>query len=290
MKFCVFTVFVKQQILRKDPDNKESRTLFKLFKSIGRAKEAGNRAFKAGELEEAITKYTECLSLDRTNLKFNCVIYANRAAVWLRQKEWQKAYDDSTTAISLDSGYIKAYNRRVQALYKLERFDEAVGDAEKALKLDPSSNELKQQVREAQIELKKSKRKNYYKILGVEKEATDKEIKKAFRKMAMQWHPDKFASATEEEQKRAEEKFKEIGEAYEVLKDETMRKRYDAGVDPENLKSRGGFPGGMHGMDMSHIFDLLGGMGGGGGGMPGGFHQFHSGGGGGGQQFHFKFG
>jgi len=279
-----------QQILRKDPDNKECRTMFKLFKSIGRAKDAGNRAFKAGQLEEAITKYTECLSLDKTNLKFNCVIYANRAAVWLKQKQWQKAFNDCTAAIGLDSDYIKAYNRRVQALYKLERFDEAVGDAEKALNLDPSSNELKQQVREAQIELKKSKRKNYYKILGVEKEATDKEIKKAFRKKAMLWHPDKFASATEEEKKAAEEKFKEIGEAYEVLKDETMRKRYDAGVDPDNLKNGGGFPGGMHGMDMSHIFDLLGGMHGGGrGGMPGGF-QFHGGQGGGAQQFHFRFG
>ena len=139
----------------------------------------------------------------------------------------------------------------------------------------------------------KSQRKNYYKILGVEKEATDKEIKKAFRKQAMTWHPDKFSTESEDEQKRAEEKFKEIGEAYEVLKDPTMRKRFDAGVDPEHLKSGGGFPGGMGGMDMSHIFDLLGGMGGGrGGGMPGGFHQFHShgGGGGGGQQFHFKFG
>ena len=140
-----------QQILRKDPDNTESRKLFKFFKAIGRAKEAGNRAFKAAEFDDAITKYTECLSMDRTNLKFNCVIYANRAAVWLRQKEWQNAFDDSTTAISLDSSYIKAYGRRIQALYKLDRFDEAVGDAERALKLDPSSNELKQQLREVRL-------------------------------------------------------------------------------------------------------------------------------------------
>merc|ERR1712228_191498 len=115
-------------------------------------------------------------------------------------------------------------------------------------------------------------------------EAADKEIKKAFRKQAMIWHPDKFASKSEEEQKSAEEKFKEIGEAYEILKDPKLRQRFDAGVDPDQI--RGGGMGGMGGMDMSHIFDLLGGMGGGRrGGMPGGF-QFHSGGGGG-QQFHF---
>eukprot|EP01084_Bolivina_argentea_P030170 55952_1 len=254
-----------QQILRKDPDNKSIKQLFKLFKKIGRAKEAANKAFKASDLDIAVTKYTECLTLDVTNLKFNCIIYANRAAVWLKKKEWNKAYKDASTAIVLDDSYIKAYGRRLQALYGLDRYDEAVGDAEKALKLDPTSNDLKQQLRDAKIELKKSKRKNYYKILGVEKDATEKEIKKGFRKMAMIWHPDKFASESEEKQNAAEEKFKEIGEAYEVLKDPKMKQRYDSGVDIDQLKSGGfgGFGGG--GVDISHIFDLLGGMGGGGG-------------------------
>ena len=154
----------KQQILRKDPDNKEARQLFKYLKSIGRAKEAGNAAFKSNELDSAITKYTECLSMDRTNLKFNCVIYANRAAVWLKKKEWQNAYDDASSAIELDSSYIKAYGRRIQALYGLDRYDEAVGECERALKLRKqamqrgTSNDLKQQLRESKIELKKSKR------------------------------------------------------------------------------------------------------------------------------------
>merc|ERR1712129_619438 len=99
------------------------------------------------------------------------------------------------------------------ALYGLDRYDEAVGDAERALKLEPSSQELKQQMRHAQIELKKSKRKNYYKILGIEKDATEKEIKKGFRKMAMKWHPDRFATKDDDEKQSAEHKFKEIGEA-----------------------------------------------------------------------------
>merc|ERR1740123_2750737 len=156
--------------------------------------------------------------MDSANLAFCCVIYANRAAVWLKQKEYTNAYEDASQAIQLDDRYIKAYGRRIQALYGLDRYDEAVGDAERALKLDPSSQELKQQMRQAQIELKKSKRKNYYKILNVSKDATEKEIKKGFRKMAMQWHPDKFAAKSDAEKAKAEERFKEIGEAYEVLK------------------------------------------------------------------------
>ena len=62
--------------------------------------------------------------------------------------------------------------------------------------------------------MKKSKRKDYYKILGVEKDATDNDIKKAYRKLAIIHHPDKNPDDEE-----AAEKFKEIGEAYETLSD-----------------------------------------------------------------------
>ena len=57
--------------------------------------------------------------------------------------------------------------------------------------------------------------KDYYKILEINKTATEEEIKKAYRKLAMKYHPDKFANSSEEEKKKAEEKFKEINEAYE---------------------------------------------------------------------------
>ena len=65
--------------------------------------------------------------------------------------------------------------------------------------------------------------KDYYKILSVEKSATKRDIKKAYRKLALQWHPDK----NPENVKEATEKFNEIGEAYEVLSDDEKRKQYD---------------------------------------------------------------
>jgi DnaJ-class molecular chaperone len=66
--------------------------------------------------------------------------------------------------------------------------------------------------------------KDYYKVLGVEKTAAEKDIKSAYRKLAKKWHPDANASNA----KAAEEKFKEISEAYEVLGDSEKRKKYDA--------------------------------------------------------------
>ena len=64
--------------------------------------------------------------------------------------------------------------------------------------------------------------KDYYKVLGVERSATQDEIKKAYRKLAVKYHPDKNPG-----DKAAEEKFKEISEAYQVLGNEESRKKYD---------------------------------------------------------------
>jgi len=78
--------------------------------------------------------------------------------------------------------------------------------------------------------------KDYYKVLGVDRKATDNDIKKAYRKLAMKWHPDRNPN----NKKEAETKFKEIGEAYACLSDKNKRKQYDTfGID--------GLKGGMGG-------------------------------------------
>lgn len=76
-----------------------------------------------------------------------------------------------------------------------------------------------------------SEKRDFYEVLGIKKEASESEIKKAFRKKAMQYHPDKNPG-----DKQAEEKFKEVNEAYEILSDADKRDKYDrfgfAGIDP----------------------------------------------------------
>ena len=108
---------------------------------------------------------------------------------------------------------------------------------------------------------------DFYKLLSVEKNASSAEIKKAYRRMAMKYHPDRNT----DNPKKAEEKFKTIKEAYEVLSNEKTRSTYDqfghAGIDQS--RGAGGFGGGQG--DFGDIFgdvfgDIFGGAGGGGGG------------------------
>jgi curved DNA-binding protein len=83
--------------------------------------------------------------------------------------------------------------------------------------------------------------KDYYKILGVERNAAEKDIKRAYRKLAVQYHPDKNPGDD-----RAEERFKEINEAYEVLGDPAKRAKYDQlGSSYQEWERRGGAPGGF---------------------------------------------
>ncbi|KAF1834384.1 TPR-like protein [Decorospora gaudefroyi] len=272
-----------RQALSCDPDFKAAVKYLRMVQKLERMKQEGNAAFKGGRYQEAIDTYTQALAVDPSNKNTNSKILQNRALCYSRQKSWRQAIADCEKALELDPSYTKARKTRAKALGESGNWEEAVRDLKAIAEENPSEPGIAKEIRDAEMELKKSKRKDYYKILGLEKDATEQQIKKAYRKLAIVHHPDKNPDDVD-----AADRFKEIQEAHETLSDPQKRERYDSGadlVDPSEMFGGGGMGGGMGGMggiDPEILMQMFGGMGGGvGGGRPGGggFH-FSTGGGG----------
>ncbi|KAF7309162.1 hypothetical protein MKEN_01118500 [Mycena kentingensis (nom. inval.)] len=155
-----------------------------------------------------------------------------------------------------------------EAMLVKEEWEDAVRMLEKAFEATGRSDrDFGARLQKAQRLLKQSKAKDYYKILGVSRDADAKTIKKAFRNGAKTAHPDKGGS---------EQKMAALNEAYEVLSDPELRQRFDNGEDPmDPMAQQGGHPFQQGGNPFAQFFQ------GGAGGFPGG---------GGGFQFHFSHG
>lgn len=235
-----------RQAISCDPDYKDAVKYLRVVQKLDKTKEEGNGHFKSGRYQQALDVYTFALEIDPTNKGTNSKILNNRAMCFSKLKQWASAIEDCDRAIQLDPAYTKARKTRAKALGESGDWEEAVRAYKKIAEQSPEEPGIAKDVRNAEMELKKSKRKDYYKILGVEKDATEQEIKKAYRKLAVIHHPDKNPGDA-----GAEGRFKDIQEAHETLIDGERRERYDSGVDlmepGEGFGGGGGFGGGMGG-------------------------------------------
>jgi len=298
-----------RQAMQNDPDTKICRALFKRIRSIQKVKEEGNNYFKARQYQAAIVEYTKCLNLDPHRQQdiatFMSKTIANRALCYMKLGNYNQALQDCSAAIEMDPKYIKALMRRAD-IYKSLASNNASGidqqDAQEYVKKGmadlnsakdllkssgQSTSDIDRTLKEFSTLLKQLSRKDYYRILGVNRNATQPQIKKGYRKAALKWHPDRHATKSEKEQKKAENMFKLVGEAFGILSDEKKRRMYDQGMDAEQIEQggmgmgghghgHGGHPGGI---DPSVLFEMF--MGGGMGGMGGSRRGSR------GAQFHF---
>jgi DnaJ family protein C protein 3 len=244
-----------QKGLRLDPEHSElKKAYFGLKKLLKKTKSAEDNANK-GKLRVSAEEYKEAIALDPEHTANNVHLYLGLCKVSVRLGRGKDGLNSCNEALNIDAELIEALHQRGEAKLLLEDWEGAVEDLKQAAQ-NSQDMEIHESLGKAEKALKMSKRKDWYKILGISRTASISEIKKAYKKLALQWHPDKNVGNREE----AENKFREIAAAYEILGDDDKRARFDRGEDLED-------------------------MGGGGG---GGYNPFH-GGGGGGQQYTFHF-
>jgi DnaJ family protein C protein 7 len=259
------------EALKLDPENTLCRLALKKLKAQEDFKTKGNESFKKGAYQEALNHYTSGIQQDPSNRKVGSVLYANRALAQVKLKKFKDALNDCNKAIEWNPHYAKAFLRRGDIKMELQDFEGATRDYNQANELDPSLG-ARHKIRDAHSQAKKAAKKDYYKVLEVEKNATDDQIKKAYRKLALRWHPDKN-SASEEQRLAAEAKFKDINEAYSILSDPEKKKKFDLGGDDAAYEFEEGFQQGG-GFDPNIIFQtFFGGKNPFGGGMGGGMEE-----------------
>eukprot|EP00605_Chrysophyceae_sp_TOSAG23-4_P000491 GSChrysophyteH1.ASY1.ANO1.550.1 assembled CDS len=308
-----------QHALRTDPDNAFVRMTYKYLREVMDLKKEGDNAYRSADYESAVAEWTKCLEscIQHVDAKskaglisgpivgaiYRAKLYCNRAQAKGKLKKYQEAVDDCTLSISTDGTFLKGYLRRAEFNFAIggkEALNMCIQDYTKVGSLQDSNGTadddkipVKKKIQEVQVALKRAGKKDLYRVLAVPNGADEDSIKKAYKKAALKYHPDKQATKSAKEQEDASTKFKEINEAYGILSDPAKRKRYDAGVDVENLDQPeshdqfhggmrgggGGMPGGMGGIDPEMLFQMFGG-GGMPGGMPGGMGGRRRGGGG----------
>ncbi|KAL6585387.1 DnaJ subfamily C member 3 [Orobanche minor] len=241
--------------LRLDPEHGElKKAYFGLKNLLKKTKSADDNANK-GKLRLAVEEYKSALFLDPNHSAHNVHLHLGLCKVLVKLGRGKDALTSCTEVLEIDGDLIEAIVQRGEAKLLVEDWEGAVADLKSAAEKSPQDMHIRETLMKAERSLKLSQRKDWYKILGVSKTAAMSEIKKAYKKLALQWHPDKNVDNRDE----AEAKFREIAAAYEILGDDDKRAKYDTGEDIDDM--------GM-------------GMGG------GGFNPF---GGGGGQQFTFHF-
>uniref|UniRef100_A0A6B2L4E3 J domain-containing protein n=1 Tax=Arcella intermedia TaxID=1963864 RepID=A0A6B2L4E3_9EUKA len=154
-------------------------------------------------------------------------IYTLKCKGHIMLKEADLAISACDTALMLDEKELDAHSLKGEAYILKKDFEEAVRCYQRAV--DAGDQNARQGVENAKRLLKISLRKDYYKILEIETTASPKEIKRAFHRLALLWHPDKNQHRLEE----ANKVYQDLNEAYEILSNEEKKGRYDRGEDVE---------------------------------------------------------
>ncbi|TKY47649.1 Inactive TPR repeat-containing thioredoxin TTL3 [Spatholobus suberectus] len=145
---------VAQKAARLDSNSREANKVMRKARAVTAARAKGNELFKASKFSEACTAYGEGLEHD----PYNSVLLCNRAACRSKLGQFEKAMDDCTAALNLRPSYSKARMRRADCNAKLERWAASIQDYEILLKETPEDEQVKQELLEAQAQLKKQAR------------------------------------------------------------------------------------------------------------------------------------
>jgi DnaJ family protein C protein 3 len=251
--------------LKYDPEHDGCKNLWRRLKKLTKITKKADEALSAKKYEDAAAMYAMGLEVDPSNAEATKSLSIKLCNAKRGLKQYNEAEKACNRALEVDSDDVEANLAQAEVHMGQEKFDQAIRLFQKVQQHDQKNKKAQQGLQRAQAAKKQASQKNYYKILGIGRDATTREIKKAYRGLALINHPDKFPQCAgqtiedmTEECKSVSKKWLDISEAGEVLGDEEMKAKYDRGEEVfENQGGQqqrgprrgfnpfgGGFPGG----------------------------------------------
>lgn len=251
--------------------------LLKHIQLVSDLKAKADNAFRNKQYPVAYKLYTDAIEKVSGNKLVLRILFCNRAAASKEMSNFRDSIEDCTRAVENDPQFAKAFIRRGRCYMAMNNLTAAVADYTMAVKYDSLNDTYQNELQDAKRLLLKHEQQearkhqggsglgggaarsqtdgagagvegagiagaDYYAQLGLERSATEKEIKTRFRELSLKWHPDKCVNLEPAEKTIAEMKFKNINEAYSVLSDATQRRDYDLKLQ-RRARRRGGLGG-----------------------------------------------
>lgn len=256
-----------RECLKLDADHKKCSNMYKKLRKLTKILDRMKKAHDGNKFGECVSEANLVISQDPSSHAFRLKAQSFICSCNSKAKEGKKAIESCSEVLKSNSNDADALYNRANAYIVEEELDKAQADGQKLNEIENSqrSAELLDKINKL---IKQSKKRDYYKILGVKRSADKSTIMKAYRKLAHKWHPDKYDG---DEKDKAQKMFIDIAAAKEVLSDPEKRAKFDNGEDPLDPEEQ----------SQGHGFNPF----------QQGFNPFGGGGGfgGGGYQFKFKF-
>ncbi|XP_055296760.1 dnaJ homolog subfamily C member 7-like [Sitodiplosis mosellana] len=223
-----------KQAFTLDSDFDKERSIWQQVNRLKEMRETGNKLFKEGHFRKAHEKYTEALQINPLSEDIKSKILFNRALMSSKLGKIRDAIADCSSSLRINRTYLKAILLRAKCHSDLFNYKDCIKDYKAALKINRTFDieialsKAKIAFNTSKMSRKRPEKKNYYQILGIERGASAKVIRQAYKKLALIHHPDRHSNATENVKRDHERIFKEIGQAYEVLSDFQKKAQYDS--------------------------------------------------------------
>ena len=250
-----------REALKLDPEHKQSKDDYKQAKKLAKLMEKieavlgkdveGKGRQKQLERDE---QYEEARQLLQSALDlsppavYRSSLYRDLCICNTKTRRQEDAMKHCTKHNTHEGSSMSSRILFAEALLLNEQFEEAIKEYRAVIEMDEHSREAREGLQQAEKLYKRSKEIDYYKLLNVSRSASPREIKRAYHRLAVEYHPDK----NPDDRENAEIKFKAVAQAYEVLSDDDMRRKYDAGEDVTGNPGEGEQQGQGQGHWMHH--------------------------------------